>query len=96
MKFSCRRSRYIRQSLRELWACNQLVGSSLCYGEVITRLVSGQTLPQVSQALGYDVYQWRGRVLPAPRFAKLCRARWDMQDAHLLGCAQYDLVVLLG
>ncbi|CAB9517828.1 D-amino acid dehydrogenase [Seminavis robusta] len=50
-------------------------------GEVIQRLVSGDTEEQISQDLGFDVRTFspgNGRVSKAPLFAKLCRARWDL------------------
>lgn len=53
-----------------------VVGSA----EVMERLVAGQPANQVSQELGFDagVFSPVGRVLHAPLFAKLCRARWDV------------------
>jgi D-amino-acid dehydrogenase len=49
-------------------------------GEVIVRLVSGQTTDQIAQDLKFDAsaFSPAGRVLKAPIFAKLCRARWDV------------------
>jgi len=49
-------------------------------GEVIARLISGQTTDQISKDLGFDVdvFSPAGRVLKAPIFAKLCRARWGV------------------
>lgn len=49
-------------------------------GEVIEQLVAGQTLEQIKQNLGFNVsaFSPAGRVLKAPFFAKLCRARWDV------------------
>jgi D-amino-acid dehydrogenase len=47
-------------------------------GEVIEQLVAGQSLEQIKQNLGFNVaaFSPAGRVLKAPFFAKLCRARW--------------------
>mgnify|MGYP005848585519 CR=1 FL=1 len=49
-------------------------------GEVIERLVSGQTTDQMAKELDFDptAFSPAGRVLAAPVFAKLCRARWDV------------------
>jgi D-amino-acid dehydrogenase len=49
-------------------------------GEIIERLVAGQTAEQISQDLEFDAnaFSPAGRVLKAPFFAKLCRARWDV------------------
>jgi D-amino-acid dehydrogenase len=49
-------------------------------GEVIERLVSGQTTGSMAQELDFDptAFSPAGRVLKAPLFAKLCRARWDL------------------
>jgi len=49
-------------------------------GEVIARLVSGQTPPQIQSDLGFDcgAFSPARRVLYAPLFAKVCRVRWDI------------------
>jgi D-amino-acid dehydrogenase len=49
-------------------------------GEVMTRLVSGQTTDRIKQELGFDAgaFSPAGRVVHAPMFVKLCRARWDV------------------
>lgn len=49
-------------------------------GEVIQRLISGQTPGQIEEELGFDVgaFSPAGRVRNAPFFAKLCRARWNV------------------
>mmetsp|Transcript_10222 Transcript_10222/g.28152 ORF Transcript_10222/g.28152 Transcript_10222/m.28152 type:complete len:564 (+) Transcript_10222:54-1745(+) len=49
-------------------------------GEVVARLVSGQSTSKIQEELGFDVstFSPTGRVLPAPLFAKLCRARWNV------------------
>jgi hypothetical protein len=49
-------------------------------GEVIERLVSGQSLEHISEALKFDasVVSPAGRVLHAPLFAKICRASWGI------------------
>ena len=49
-------------------------------GEIIERLVAGQTAGQIQEELGFDVnvLSPAGRVLKAPLFAKLCRARWNV------------------
>lgn len=49
-------------------------------GEIIARLVSGQTTDQMQEELGFDVttFSPAGRVLHAPLFAKICRARWNV------------------
>mmetsp|Transcript_76270 Transcript_76270/g.114819 ORF Transcript_76270/g.114819 Transcript_76270/m.114819 type:complete len:170 (+) Transcript_76270:1-510(+) len=49
-------------------------------GEVIDRLVSGETPETIKTELGFDVsaFSPAGRVLYAPFFAKLCRIRWDV------------------
>lgn len=49
-------------------------------GEIIERLVVGQTTDQIAQELGFDAnaFSPAGRVLKAPLFAKLCRARWNV------------------
>ena len=49
-------------------------------GDVIARLVSGQTSEQIQDELGFDVeaFSPAGRVVKAPLFAKLCRARWNV------------------
>jgi D-amino-acid dehydrogenase len=49
-------------------------------GEVIERLVSGQSAQQIQQELGFDVnaFSPAGRVLNTPLFSKICRARWNV------------------
>ena len=49
-------------------------------GEVMERLVSGQTTEQIKKDLGFDAgaFSPAGRVLHLPVFTKLCRARWDV------------------
>jgi D-amino-acid dehydrogenase len=49
-------------------------------GEVIARLISGETLDDMKQELGFDAtaFSPAGRVLHAPLFAKVCRARWNV------------------
>lgn len=49
-------------------------------GEVIRRLVEGQSSKQIHDDLGCDVdsFSPAGRVRMAPWFAKLCRARWNV------------------
>ena len=49
-------------------------------GEIMERLVSGQTPEQINAELGFDVdaFSPAGRVVHAPFFAKICRARWDV------------------
>jgi hypothetical protein len=49
-------------------------------GEVIERLVSGQSLEHISEALKFDasVVSPAGRVLHAPLFAKICRVSWGI------------------
>mmetsp|Transcript_43950 Transcript_43950/g.106556 ORF Transcript_43950/g.106556 Transcript_43950/m.106556 type:complete len:552 (-) Transcript_43950:141-1796(-) len=49
-------------------------------GEVIERLVSGQTEEQISDDLGCNVktFSPSGRVLNAPIFSCICRARWGI------------------
>ena len=48
--------------------------------EVLQRLVAGQSVEQISEELGFDATALAptGRVVPAPLFAKLCRARWNV------------------
>lgn len=49
-------------------------------GEVIQRLVDGQSFHDMEQDLGFnaEAFSPAGRVLYSPFFAKLCRARWDV------------------
>lgn len=49
-------------------------------GEVIARLVSGQAADEIKRDLGCDVgaFSPAGRVLEAPLFSRLCRARWNV------------------
>jgi len=49
-------------------------------GEIIARLVSRQTTAQIQHDLGFDAASFSpsGRVLNAPIFAKICRARWNV------------------
>lgn len=49
-------------------------------GDIIERLISGQTEYEISKELGFDVHSFSpaGRVLKAPFFAKLCRSRWNV------------------
>ena len=49
-------------------------------GEVIERLVSGQSMEELKDELGFDAeaFSPAGRVLHAPIFAKLCRSRWGV------------------
>ncbi|KAL3913690.1 MAG: hypothetical protein SGILL_006389 [Bacillariaceae sp.] len=49
-------------------------------GEVVSRLVSGETNEQIEEDLGFDAnaFSPNGRVLSAPAFTKLCRARWNV------------------
>lgn len=49
-------------------------------GEVIKRLVAGQSLELISKELEFDasVVSPAGRVLNAPVFAKICRASWGI------------------
>ena len=57
-------------------------GWKLCMGsgDVIARLISGQTIDQMKEDLGFDANTLSpaGRVLYSPIFAKLCRARWNI------------------
>ena len=57
-------------------------GWKLCMGsgDLIARLVSGQTTDQMKKDLGFDASALSptGRVLHTPIFAKLCRARWNL------------------
>ena len=49
-------------------------------GEIVERLVSGQTEEDISKELGFDAHSFSpaGRVRHSPLFAKLCRARWNV------------------
>jgi D-amino-acid dehydrogenase len=49
-------------------------------GDVIARLISGQSAEDMKEELGFDVSSFSpaGRVLQAPVFAKICRARWNV------------------
>ena len=49
-------------------------------GDIIARLVSGQTPQQIHDELGFDPSSFSpsGRVVEAPFFAKICRARWNV------------------
>jgi D-amino-acid dehydrogenase len=49
-------------------------------GEVVARLVSGEKIEQMEEELGFDAnaFSPQGRVLDAPTFAKICRARWNI------------------
>ena len=49
-------------------------------GELVARQVSGETAEDIQMALGFDpsAFDPSGRVTPAPFFAKLCRARWNV------------------
>lgn len=49
-------------------------------GDVVARLISGQTQEEIQAELGFDVSAMSptGRVLNAPVFAKICRARWNV------------------
>ncbi|KAG7340686.1 D-amino acid dehydrogenase small subunit [Nitzschia inconspicua] len=49
-------------------------------GEVIARMIEGQSTRKISQELGANVetFSPSGRVLRNPLFAKICRARWDV------------------
>ncbi|KAL3908951.1 MAG: hypothetical protein SGILL_008284, partial [Bacillariaceae sp.] len=49
-------------------------------GEVVARLVSGETTESMEEELGFDVnaFSPEGRILAAPVFAKICRARWNI------------------
>ena len=57
-------------------------GWKLCMGsgDIIARLVSGQTTSQIEKELGFDgnAFSPAGRVLYSPIFAKVCRARWNI------------------
>ena len=48
-------------------------------GDLISRLVSGQTTDEIRKELGFDpsIFSPAGRSVYSPMFAKLCRARWD-------------------
>jgi D-amino-acid dehydrogenase len=56
-------------------------GWKLCIGsgEILRRIMAGETPQQIQQELGFDVtpFSPSGRVLYAPWFTKLCRARWS-------------------
>jgi glycine/D-amino acid oxidase-like deaminating enzyme len=49
-------------------------------GEVLARLVDGQSLDYIHQDMGVDVraFDPSGRVLHSPLFAKICRVRWNV------------------
>ena len=49
-------------------------------GEVVARLVSGESVDKISQDLQVTVATFAptGRVVESPLFAKLCRARWNV------------------
>ena len=49
-------------------------------GDIIARLVSGETPDRIQEQLGFDVnaFSPERRVLYAPYFAKICRARWNV------------------
>ena len=49
-------------------------------GEIVERLISGQTEDDISKDLGFDAHSFSpaGRVRHSPLFAKLCRARWNV------------------
>jgi D-amino-acid dehydrogenase len=49
-------------------------------GEVIARLISGQTTSQIRHELGFDAddFSPANRVVHAPMFARICRARWNV------------------
>lgn len=49
-------------------------------GEVISRLISGQTTRNIQEDLGFDAgaFSPANRVLYAPMFANICRARWNI------------------
>lgn len=49
-------------------------------GDIVERLISGQTEDDISKELGFCAYSFSpaGRVKHSPLFAKLCRARWNV------------------
>ena len=49
-------------------------------GDIIARLVSGETPAKIQEELDFDVTSFSpiGRVLYSPYFAALCRARWNV------------------
>jgi len=49
-------------------------------GDAVARLIEGQSFQQIQQEMGANVQTFdpSGRVMHAPWFAKLCRARWDI------------------
>jgi len=49
-------------------------------GDIVERLLSGQTEEDIGQELGFDAQTFgpEGRVRRSPFFAKLCRARWNV------------------
>lgn len=49
-------------------------------GEIIERLISGQTEYEISKELEFDAntFSPAGRVVKAPVFGKLCRSRWNV------------------
>ena len=49
-------------------------------GDIVERLISGQTEDDISKELGFDAHSFspEGRVKHSPFFAKLCRARWNV------------------
>lgn len=51
-------------------------------GEIVERLVSGQTEEEISAELGFDAHSFSpaGRVVHSPIFTKLCRARWGVGE----------------
>jgi D-amino-acid dehydrogenase len=56
-------------------------GWKLCIGsgEILNRIMAGETPQQIQKEFGFDVtpFSPSGRVLYAPWFTKLCRARWN-------------------
>lgn len=50
-------------------------------GEIVERLVSGKSEDEISSELGFDASSFSpaGRVVPAPIFSKICRARWGVE-----------------
>lgn len=50
-------------------------------GEIVERLVAGQTEDEITSELGFDCHAFSpaGRVPHSPVFAKLCRARWGVE-----------------
>jgi glycine/D-amino acid oxidase-like deaminating enzyme len=49
-------------------------------GEVIARLIDGQSFQEIDKAVGANVetFSPSGRVVHSPMFARMCRARWNV------------------